>query len=41
MGYNSYAEFVVQHCMASSPDVVTSFLHELSESVRLKADEVC
>lgn len=39
MGYNSYAEFVVQHCMASSPDVVTSFLHELSEAVRLKADE--
>ncbi|GAV64865.1 Peptidase_M3 domain-containing protein [Cephalotus follicularis] len=39
MGYRSYAEFVVKPNMASSPEVVMSFLHEISSMVRPKADE--
>ncbi|KAL3524177.1 hypothetical protein ACH5RR_017011 [Cinchona calisaya] len=39
MGHNSYAEFAVQSSMASSPNVVLSFLLEMSEIVRPKADE--
>lgn len=41
MGYKSYAEFAVHSNMASSPDVVTSFLLDMGEMVRPKADEVC
>uniref|UniRef100_A0A6N2NGG8 Peptidase M3A/M3B catalytic domain-containing protein n=1 Tax=Salix viminalis TaxID=40686 RepID=A0A6N2NGG8_SALVM len=39
MGYRSYAEFVVKPNLASSPEVVMSFLHEMSKIVRPKADE--
>ncbi|KAI5670205.1 hypothetical protein M9H77_10569 [Catharanthus roseus] len=39
MGYKSYAEFAVHSNMASSPDVVTSFLLDMGEMVRPKADE--
>lgn len=39
MGYKSYAEFAVQPNMASSPEVVMSFLLEMSEMVRPKADK--
>lgn len=40
MGCRSYAEFAVKPNMASSPAVVMSFLHEMSEMVRPRADEV-
>lgn len=40
MGYRSYAELVVQPNMASSPDVVTSFLFDMSKTVKPRADEV-
>jgi intermediate peptidase len=40
MGYRSYAEFVVKPNLASSPEVVISFLHEMSKMVRPRADEV-
>lgn len=40
MGYKSYSEFTVHSNMASSPEVVTSFLHEMSEMVRPAADKV-
>ncbi|KAK1273304.1 hypothetical protein QJS04_geneDACA012347 [Acorus gramineus] len=39
LGYKSYAEFAVRPNMASSPDVVWSFLCDLSETLRHKADE--
>ncbi|KAG9452439.1 hypothetical protein H6P81_005343 [Aristolochia fimbriata] len=39
MGYKSYAEFAVHPNIASTPDVVTSFLKDLSEVVQDKADE--
>lgn len=39
MGYRSYAEFVVKPNLASSPEVVISFLHEMSKMVRPRADE--
>ncbi|GAB4825974.1 Mitochondrial intermediate peptidase [Ancistrocladus abbreviatus] len=39
VGCKSYAEFAVRQNMASSPDIVTSFLLEMSEVVRAKADE--
>ncbi|CAO2839022.1 unnamed protein product [Amaranthus hypochondriacus] len=39
MGYKSYAEFATRPNMASSADVVMSFLLELSSMVRPKADE--
>ncbi|XP_021842214.2 mitochondrial intermediate peptidase, mitochondrial isoform X2 [Spinacia oleracea] len=39
MGYKSYAEFSASPNMASSVDVVMSFLHELSSMVKPKADE--
>ncbi|KAL6004877.1 Mitochondrial intermediate peptidase [Asimina triloba] len=39
MEYKSYAEFAVHPNMASSPDVVMSFLVDLSNIVRCKADE--
>ncbi|XP_041007330.1 mitochondrial intermediate peptidase, mitochondrial isoform X1 [Juglans microcarpa x Juglans regia] len=39
MGCRSYAEFAVKPNMASSPAVVMSFLHEMSEMVRPRADE--
>ncbi|KAK9293356.1 hypothetical protein L1049_021348 [Liquidambar formosana] len=39
MGYKSYAEFAVRPNMASSPQVVKSFLLEMSKIVRPKADE--
>lgn len=38
-GYASYAEFALKQNMASSPDVVMSFLLEMSEMVRDKADK--
>lgn len=40
MGCKSYAEFVMQLNMASSPEVVVSFLLEMSNMVKEKADEV-
>lgn len=40
MGYKSYAEFAACPNMASSADVVMSFLLELSSMVKPKADEV-
>ncbi|KAG4118310.1 hypothetical protein ERO13_D11G010266v2 [Gossypium hirsutum] len=39
MGCKSYAEFVMQLNMASSPEVVVSFLQEMSNMVKEKADE--
>ncbi|XP_021909614.1 probable mitochondrial intermediate peptidase, mitochondrial isoform X2 [Carica papaya] len=39
IGYKSYAEFTVKPNLASSPKVVKSFLLEMSEMVRQKADE--
>ncbi|KAL0299402.1 UNVERIFIED_CONTAM: Mitochondrial intermediate peptidase, mitochondrial [Sesamum radiatum] len=39
MGYRSYAEFALKDNMASSPEVVLSFLHEMSNTVRPKAEE--
>ncbi|KAE8694234.1 putative mitochondrial intermediate peptidase [Hibiscus syriacus] len=39
MGRKSYAEFVMQLNMASSPEVVVSFLLEMSNMVKTKADE--
>ncbi|XP_052197196.1 mitochondrial intermediate peptidase, mitochondrial isoform X2 [Diospyros lotus] len=39
LGYKSYAEFAVHPNMAASPEVVMSFLLEMSEIVRPKADE--
>ncbi|RVW90649.1 Mitochondrial intermediate peptidase, mitochondrial [Vitis vinifera] len=39
MGYKSYAEFAVRPNMASSPEVVMSFLFEMSKMIRPKADE--
>ncbi|XP_015580816.1 mitochondrial intermediate peptidase, mitochondrial isoform X2 [Ricinus communis] len=39
MGYKSYAEFMVKPNLASSPKVVTSFLNEMSQLVRPKADK--
>ncbi|KAL0371585.1 UNVERIFIED_CONTAM: Mitochondrial intermediate peptidase, mitochondrial [Sesamum calycinum] len=35
----SYAEFALKDNMASSPEVVLSFLHEMSNTVRPKAEE--
>ena len=40
MGHSSYADLAVHSSMASSPDVVLSFLLEMSEIVRPRADEV-
>lgn len=40
MGYKSYAEYALNSNMASSPDVVSSFLVELSKTVQPKAFEV-
>ncbi|XP_008234377.1 PREDICTED: probable mitochondrial intermediate peptidase, mitochondrial isoform X1 [Prunus mume] len=39
MGYRSYAEFTVKPNMASSPEVVMSFLLEMSKMVKPSADE--
>ncbi|XP_078440153.1 zincin-like metalloproteases family protein isoform X2 [Wolffia australiana] len=39
MGCKSYTEFATQANMASSPEIVHSFLVELSQIVRKKADE--
>ncbi|KAF3666504.1 putative mitochondrial intermediate peptidase, mitochondrial [Capsicum annuum] len=39
MGYKSYAEFALHSTMAASPDVVMSFLLEMSKVVRPKADQ--
>ncbi|KAF8379289.1 hypothetical protein HHK36_028722 [Tetracentron sinense] len=39
MGYKSYAEFAVHPNMASSPEVVMSFLLDMSKIVRPRADE--
>ncbi|KAA8539812.1 hypothetical protein F0562_026504 [Nyssa sinensis] len=39
MGYKSYAEFAVHPNMASSQEVVMSFLLDMSKMVRPKADE--
>ncbi|XP_010536529.1 PREDICTED: probable mitochondrial intermediate peptidase, mitochondrial isoform X2 [Tarenaya hassleriana] len=39
MGCKSYAEFMVEPNLAKSPNVVTSFLQELSKTVKPKADE--
>ncbi|XP_057813855.2 mitochondrial intermediate peptidase, mitochondrial [Cryptomeria japonica] len=39
LGYKTYAEFALTSTMASSPDVVISFLHNMSNMVKKKADE--
>lgn len=39
MGHSSYADLALHSSMASSPDVVLSFLLEMSEIVRPRADE--
>ncbi|PKA60678.1 mitochondrial intermediate peptidase [Apostasia shenzhenica] len=39
MGCRSYAEFAIRPSMAASPDVVSTFLHDLTNIVRNKADE--
>ncbi|KAI3458275.1 hypothetical protein Pfo_014938 [Paulownia fortunei] len=39
MGCKSYAEFALKENMASSPEVVLSFLHDMSKMVRPKAEE--
>jgi len=40
IGYKSYAEYALHSNMASSPEVVSSFLIEMSKTVRPMADEV-
>lgn len=40
MGCRSYAEFSLKSSIASSPEVVMSFLREMSKMVRPSADEV-
>lgn len=40
MGYRSYVDNALQSNMAKSPDVVSSFLVELSKAVQPKAVEV-
>lgn len=40
LGFESFAEFNLAPTMAASPDVVNSFLLELSGKLRDKADEV-
>jgi intermediate peptidase len=40
MGCKSYADFAIRSNMAASADVVMSFLGDLSDIVRHKADEV-
>ncbi|KAF6171337.1 hypothetical protein GIB67_020404 [Kingdonia uniflora] len=40
MGHRSFADFAVHLNLASSPDVINSFLLELNKIVRSKADEV-
>jgi Zn-dependent oligopeptidase len=40
MGCRSYSDFMVKPNMASSPDVVMSFLLEMSKMIKPKADEV-
>ncbi|KAL1531507.1 Mitochondrial intermediate peptidase [Salvia divinorum] len=39
LGYKTYSEFALKGNMASSPEVVLSFLHEMSKMVRPKAEE--
>ncbi|GFP88278.1 probable mitochondrial intermediate peptidase mitochondrial [Phtheirospermum japonicum] len=39
MGFKSYAELTLKENMASSPEVVLSFLHDMSKMVRPKAEE--
>ncbi|XP_044468095.1 mitochondrial intermediate peptidase, mitochondrial isoform X2 [Mangifera indica] len=39
MGYRSYADFMVKPNMASSPEVVMSFLLEMNKMIKPKADE--
>ena len=40
MGCRSYVELAIHHNMVASVDVVMSFLNDLSDTVRHKADEV-
>jgi mitochondrial intermediate peptidase len=40
MGCKSYAHFAIRPNMAASADVVMSFLQDLSDNVRQKADQV-
>ncbi|XP_057798375.1 mitochondrial intermediate peptidase, mitochondrial isoform X2 [Salvia miltiorrhiza] len=39
LGHKTYSEFALKGNMASSPEVVLSFLHEMSKMVRPKAEE--
>lgn len=40
LGHRNYAEYLVSLNMASSPQVVMSFLKEMSRMIRPSADEV-
>lgn len=40
MGYKSFTELVAQQNMAASPEVVMSFLQNLSQAVKDKAEKV-
>ncbi|KAH6755680.1 Zincin-like metalloproteases family protein [Perilla frutescens var. hirtella] len=39
LGYKTYSEFALKGNMASSPEIVLSFLHDMSKMVRPKAEE--
>ncbi|KAJ4828412.1 Mitochondrial intermediate peptidase [Turnera subulata] len=39
MGHYSYSEFILKQNLASSPEVVMSFLRDMSQMIRPKADE--
>eukprot|EP00897_Mesotaenium_endlicherianum_P009239 jgi/Mesen1/8343/ME000462S07790 len=39
LGYQSYADFTTRQCLAGSPETVATFLRDLSQQVRAKADQ--
>lgn len=40
MGYKTYTDFAINSNMAKTPQVVSSFLRELSKTVKHKTDKV-